>query len=74
MDFEQDPAFLKSPLRMFSGTGQTMRRSWRCATGSLNDASFEMHYANLNPDANYRVRIVYSGKGGIKVRLEVSSA
>ena len=73
MDFEQDPAALKSPLRKFQYHKdlQPLRRSWRCVTGSLNDAPFEMRYTDLNPDANYMVRIVYSG-GRIKVRLEAN--
>ena len=75
MDFEQDPAFLKSPVRMFAygKDSQTLRFSWRGQTGSLNDAPFEMHYPDLDPDANYRARIVYSRDNSrIKVRLEAN--
>jgi hypothetical protein len=39
----------------------------------LNDASFEIHYPDLDPNARYKVRIVYSGATPhIKVRLEAN--
>ena len=75
LGFENDPAFLKSPLRKFPyrKEPQALRLSWRCYTGSLNDASFEMHYPDLDPDAQYKVRIVYSSVNPhIRVRLEAN--
>jgi hypothetical protein len=73
--FEEDPTFLKSPLRKFPyrKDPQALRLSWRCYTGSLKDGSFEMHYPDLDADARYNVRIVYSGANPhIKVRLEAN--
>jgi hypothetical protein len=75
LGFENDPAFLKSPMRKFPyrKEPQALRLSWRCYTGSLNDASFEIHYPDLDPNARYKVRIVYSGATPhIKVRLEAN--
>jgi hypothetical protein len=75
LGFENDPAFLKSPLRKFPyrKEPQALRLSWRCYTGSLNDAWFEMHYPDLDPNARYKVRIVYSGANShIRVRLEAN--
>jgi hypothetical protein len=73
--FEEDPSFLESPLRKFPyrKEPQALRASWRSYTGSLNDASFEMHYPDLDPNAQYKVRIVYSTVSPhIKVRLEAN--
>ncbi len=39
-------------------------------TGSLNDAPFQMHYTDLDPEARYKVRVVYSDlQPQIRVRL-----
>jgi len=73
--FEHDPAFLKSPSRKFPyrKDPRPLRLSWRSVTGSLNDASFEMRYPDLDSNANYRARIVYSeGNTDTKVRLEAN--
>jgi hypothetical protein len=73
--FEEDPAFLRSPARKFPyrKDPKPLRRSWRTHTGSLNDAPFEMHYPHLDPGAQYVVRVVYSGQcPDIKVRLEAN--
>ena len=75
LGFKEDPAFLRSPLRKFPymKEPQALRIPWRCHTGSLNDASFQMHYPDLDPDAQYKVRIVYSSVNPhIKVRLEAN--
>ena len=73
--FEQDPTFLKSPLLSFPyrKDPRPLRLAWRCYTGSLNDTPFEMHYSDLDPDARYKVRIVYSDASlDIPVRLEAN--
>ena len=62
LEYAQDPAFLASPLCKYPGRKDPLplRRAWRGCTGSLLDASFQMRYTDLDPDAHYRVRIVYS--------------
>jgi hypothetical protein len=75
LTFEEDPASLQSPARRFAYTreGEPMPRAWLTYTGSLHDACFEMHYADLDPAARYRVRVVYSGQNRqIKVRLDAN--
>jgi hypothetical protein len=72
LGFERDPSFLWTPLRHYPyrKDPQPLRRSWRTWTGSLGDAPFEMRYADLDPDAQYRVRVVYSDANPhIPVRL-----
>jgi hypothetical protein len=73
--FEEDPTFLRSPMRHYPyrKDPRPLRLAWRCRTGSLNDAPFEMHYTGLDPEARYKVRIVYSDANPrIKVRLEAA--
>jgi len=73
--FSKDPAFLRSAQRHFPyrKNPRPLRVSWRCFTGSLNDAPFEMHYQDLDPNACYKVRIVYSDLNPhVKVRLEAN--
>lgn len=75
LSFDEDPGFLKSPMRKYSYTkpSQKMRVAWRCHTGSLNAEPFEMYYPDLDSDSQYKVRIVYSREGSnIKVRLEAN--
>jgi hypothetical protein len=75
LSFEEDPGFLKSPMRKFPYRKDpaVQRLSWRCHTGSLSDTPFEMHYTDLDPGAQYKVLIVYSGEcRNIKVRLEAN--
>jgi hypothetical protein len=73
--FEEDPTFLRSPLRQYPyrKSPEALRLTWRTYTGSLNDAPFEMRYTDLDPDARYRVRIVYSdAEPHIPLRLEAN--
>ena len=75
--FAEDPAFLRSPMRHYPyrKDPRPLRLAWRCRTGSLNDAPFEMHYPDLDPGARYKVRIVYSdAEPRVKVRLEAKEA
>ena len=58
--FEKDPAFLESSHAGFAGFGPT-RISWRDHAESMLEAPLRMHYDNLDPDAQYRIRIVYGG-------------
>jgi len=75
LGFEGDPTFLRSPLRHYPYRKhlQPLRLSWRTYTGSLGDAPFEMHYTDLDPCAQYKVRIVYSDANPhIPIRLEAN--
>lgn len=62
--FEKDPAFLRSSLVGMGGHlhQPPWRISWRTHAESLNDAPLEMHYRDLDPLAQYKVRIVYAGE------------
>jgi hypothetical protein len=45
--------------------------AWKCWAESLFDAPLQMHYSDLDPDAQYRIRVVYSGDAPhMKVRLD----
>jgi len=58
--FQDDPAFLESSLVGFQYRAN-YRSSWWDHAESLNDAPLRMHYANLDPGAQYRIRVVYAG-------------
>jgi hypothetical protein len=56
----KDPAFLESSLVGFGSRG-TNRVSWWTHAESLNDAPLRMEYRDLDPNAEYKVRVVYAG-------------
>jgi hypothetical protein len=56
----KDPAFLESSLVGFGSRG-TNRVSWWTHAESLNDAPLRMEYHDLDPNAEYKVRVVYAG-------------
>ena len=58
--FENDPAFLESSHTGFAGFGP-MRASWKDHAESLGDAPLNMRYENLDPAAQYKMRVVYGG-------------
>ncbi len=66
--YSQDPAFFRSPV-----TGFAARRGWRMSwcrhADALFDNALKMHYTKLDPQARYRVRVIYSGSLGNQVRL-----
>lgn len=73
--YEHDPQFLRSPQHRYPyrKDPRPIRLSWRGFSGPLNDAPFRMRYTNLDPEARYRIRIVYSDLAPeIKVRLEAN--
>ncbi len=57
---EKDPAFLASSHTGFAGFGP-MRASWKDHAESLLDAPLNMRYDNLDPTAQYKMRVVYGG-------------
>jgi hypothetical protein len=67
--YAQDPAFLASPLTGFSRP-DAARLSWCRHAETLFDAPLVMRYRGLDPEARYRVRVVYAGDAwGRRVRL-----
>jgi len=52
-------------------SGAAVPVAWKRWAESLYDASLEMHYADLDRSAQYRLRVVYSGDGpGTRIRLD----
>jgi hypothetical protein len=67
--YEKDPAFLESPLVGFAYR-PAWRSSWWNHAESLNDAPLRMRYENLDPNAQYKIRVVYAGDSPArKIRL-----
>jgi hypothetical protein len=60
----RDPEFHASSLIGFGypdGSAEAAPVAWKCWAESLFDAPLEIHYENLDPHAQYKVRAVYSG-------------
>jgi hypothetical protein len=60
LPYDQDPAFLSSPLVSFRYRAD-WRKSWWDTADALGDAPLRMHYDGLDPAASYRVGVVYAG-------------
>jgi hypothetical protein len=68
-DYASDPAFLNSAHVGFGGVGSYRKSFWTSAA-SLNDEPLRMHYAELDPKGEYKIRLVYGGDSPRqKVRL-----
>jgi hypothetical protein len=53
-----------------TGYETNYRRSWVSLGAALNDTPVKMRYENLDPKAEYRIRVVYAGGDvGPKLRL-----
>jgi hypothetical protein len=59
-DYASDPAFLHSAYVGF-GTPRFYRKSFWTYAGSLNDEPLRMHYSDLDPTGQYKIRVVYAG-------------
>ena len=59
-EYASDPAFLHSAYVGF-GTPRSYRKSFWTYAGSLHDEPLRMHYADLDPGAQYQIRVVYAG-------------
>jgi hypothetical protein len=60
--FEKDPDFLRSAMVGFGRTPQQgWRTSWYTSAESLGDEPLEMQYTELDPRAQYKIRVVYGG-------------
>ena len=71
---KRDPEFRQSAL-VGHGYPEWSRApvptAWKCWAESLFDAPLEMQYQELDPDAQYKVRVVYSGDAPRqKIRLD----
>jgi hypothetical protein len=67
--YRKDPAFLQSSLVGFAGRA-ALPRSWWNHAESLGETPLEMQYDDLDPAAEYRVRVVYGGDSPrTKIRL-----
>jgi hypothetical protein len=67
--YEKDPAFLESPLVGFGGRSN-LPISWWTDAESLGDSPLRMRYEDLDPNAQYKIRVVYAGDSpGVKIRL-----
>jgi hypothetical protein len=70
LPYEKDPAFRESPLVGFAGNA-SWRNSWWTHAESLYDAPLRMHYEGLDPQANYKMRVVYAGDSPrVRIRLD----
>ncbi|HWC96293.1 MAG TPA: hypothetical protein VG456_06080 [Candidatus Sulfopaludibacter sp.] len=70
LPYEKDPAFRQSPLVGFAGNA-SWRSSWWTHAESLYDAPLKMHYDGLDPQASYKVRVVYGGDSArVRIRLD----
>src|SRR5260370_42443779 len=78
--FDRDPAYFESALVGFAirGLGGAMLqypRSWWDHAEALYDAPLEMAYHDLDPQAQYKLRVVYAGDSiRPKIRLTASDA
>ncbi len=61
--YAEDPNFSKSVLSGFSGfrANREGRMSWWTVAETLGDTPLEMRYTDLDPTAQYRVRVIYGG-------------
>jgi hypothetical protein len=64
--FNEDPGFLASALTHIEDRPQG-RKSWWDQALALYDTPLEMRYTGLDPEARYKVRVVY---GGGPIRLD----
>ena len=65
VSYENDPAYLLSPMMGFARPTwglEGWRTSWITDAESLFDAPLDMHYADLDLAAHYKIRIVYGGE------------
>lgn len=68
-NYDQDPAFLKTGYSGFENE-PGWRRSWYTHADGLFATPMVLHYQDLDPEAAYKVRVVYAGDNfRWKVRL-----
>ncbi|MGQ9541454.1 MAG: hypothetical protein ACUVTY_10210 [Armatimonadota bacterium] len=64
-----DPGFLHSAQDEFGAMGQGYRLSWCSQASTLYGTPLEMLYTGLDPNAHYRLRVVYNGRFRATMRL-----
>jgi hypothetical protein len=71
---KKDPEFRHSSLVGHGypeGSRAPIPTAWKCWAGSMFDAPLEMQYDGLDREAEYKVRVVYSGDAPrLKIRLD----
>lgn len=83
LGFARDPDCFQTPRVNFAdgrlldapagATGQVRRVSWKDHAEALYDSPLEMLYPGLDPNARYRLRVVYAGDNSQKrIRLEAN--
>ncbi len=72
--FENDPAHLESSLVGFAFRDEAldMPIAWWRHAESLNEAPLRMQYDDLDPEATYKVRVVYGGDS-TRVKIELKA-
>ena len=61
--YEQDPQYFESPVMAF-GCRSGYRLSWCDFADGLYGYEVKLHYPRLDPEAEYKVRLVYAGSLG----------
>jgi hypothetical protein len=69
--FARDPAFLRSSIVGF-GNRPDWPLAWCHNAQTLYDEPLRMHYEGLDPQARYRIRVVYSGDT-FRIRLSLKA-
>jgi hypothetical protein len=73
--FAEDPTMRSGPTTGFSGFRSNVdgRMAWWRVAETLYERPLEMRYENLDPGAQYRVRVIYGGDATrVPVRLEAN--
>jgi hypothetical protein len=74
LGYQKDPAFWETPLVGFGGGG-TQRISWRTHAEGLFENPLRLRYQGLDPNAQYKVRVVYGGDSpSVKIRMVANGA
>ncbi|WP_010587982.1 hypothetical protein [Schlesneria paludicola] len=70
--FVENPDFRRSAYTSFDYKSDRPREWWTNVL-SMYDASFEMQYDGLDPNARYKVRVVYSSEPARKVKVRLDA-
>lgn len=65
---EVDPGFVESAQNEVYGKPE-WRLSWQCQGQTLYETPLHLRYANLDPAADYRLRVIYAGRFKASLRL-----
>ncbi len=72
--WEKDPGTLSTPriaygYRIDEARDRGIPLAWKNQAGVIYETPLKFHYENLDPEATYLARIVYTGKRGKRIRL-----